>query len=328
MHPAIVAPSPVARAWACVGATIGGPAEPRAALSWSTHVRDAIECVLVPATIALLPFRVGLAAARAVARIPSLYRQYTAGFAEGAARLGFAPDPAALLRRRRLYVLLDHVDLYWSRWHSDRWITRHLAVQGDWPDDGRPFVVVFFHWGNGLCGIRHLAIRGFRASLIGRPVAEEQLKRFPIALWYARSRYAASARNGRAEVIYWGGAKARITQALAEPRRTVLGAIDVPPTETHSLTPVTLLGRPTQFTHGLVGLAREQGWRLVPMHLGLDAHARGRVLRIDPPIDPSAAPLEDTMQRLADLAGERIVADPAAWWMWAWVGKFFPDATA
>ena len=39
---------------------------------------------------------------------------------------------------------------------------------------------------------------------IGRPVAEEQLKRFPIALWYARSRYAASARNGRAEVIYWG----------------------------------------------------------------------------------------------------------------------------
>jgi lauroyl/myristoyl acyltransferase len=49
------------------------------------------------------------------------------------------------------------------------------------------------------------------------------------------------------------------------------------------------------------------------------------VLRIDPPIDPAAAPLEDTMQRLADLASERITADPAAWWLWAWVGKFFPD---
>ncbi len=297
-------------------------------MSWSTQLRDAIECVLVPATVALLPFRAGLALARALARIPSLYRRHAEGFAEGAARLGFAPDPQALLRRRRLYVLLDHVDLFWTRWHGDRWIARHLRIEGDWPADGKPFVVVFFHWGNGLFGIRHLAIRGFRASLIGRPVAEEQLKPFPIALWYARARYAASAANGRAEVIYWGGAKARITEALRDPLRTVLGAIDVPPTETHSLTPVNLLGRPTQFTHGLVKLAREQGWRLVPMHLGLDPAARARVLRIDAPIDPAAAPLEHTMQRLADLVGERIAADPAAWWLWAWVGKFFPETEA
>jgi hypothetical protein len=294
-------------------------------LSWSTQVRDAIECVLVPATIAALPFRAGLALARLASRLPFLYREYTTGYAEGAARLGHAPDPAALLRRRRLYVLLDHVDLYWTRWHGDAWILRHLEVRGDWPRDGKPFVVVFFHWGNGLCGIRHLAISGFRASLIGRPVAEEQLAARPIARWYARGRYAASARNGRAEVIYWGGAKAKIAAALAEPDRTVLGAVDVPPSETHSLTPVTLLGRPTQFTHGLVRLAREQGWRLVPMHLGLDARARRRQLTIDAAIEPAEQSLEATMQQLADRASERIAADPAAWWMWAWVAKYFPE---
>lgn len=294
-------------------------------MSWSTHVRDALECVLVPATIALLPFRAGLAVARVVAGIPWLYRQYTAGFAEGAARFGFAPDPAALLRRRRLYVLLDHVDVYWTRWRADAWIERHLVVQGQWPADGKPFVVLFVHWGNGLFGIRHLASRGFRASFISRTIDDDALRPFPVARWYTRARIAAITRSGRAEMIYWGGAKARIVDALRDPRRTVIGAIDVPPTEIHSLSPVRLFGQPTQFTHGLVQLAREQGWRLVPMHLALDPAARTRVLRIDPPIDPAAEPLEHTMQRLADLTGERIAADPAAWWFWAWVAKFFPQ---
>lgn len=288
------------------------------------QLRDLIECVIVPAAIALLPFRWGLACARACARLP-LYGEFVVGFAEGAARLGFAPDVAALRRRRRLYVLLDHVDLYWTRWRSDRFVERSLRVVGDWPDDGRPFAVVFFHWGNGLCGIHHLRIRGFRASLIGRPVDESLHPGRPILRWYGRERYNASARSGGAPVIFWGGAKAKILEALRTPRRTVLGAIDVPPAETHSLTPVTLLGIPTQFTHGLVKLAREEGFRLVPMHLGLDADARARVLTIDAPIDPSAQPLEATMQQLADTASARITADPGAWWLWAWIGKFFPD---
>lgn len=292
-------------------------------MAFRHHLRDAVECVLLPATIALLPRRLLLPAARCVARIPWLYRQYTVGFAEGAARHGVEVDRAALLVRRRLYVLFDHVDIYRSRWRSDRAILEELAVEGEWPNDGQPFVVVFFHWGTGLLGIRHLAISGFRASLIGRPVAEDQLKPFPIARWYAHARYRAAARNGRADVIFWGGARAKIVDFLREPRHVVLGAIDVPPTETHSLTSVRLLGRPTAFTHGLVALARERGWRLVPMHLGLDPSAGRRVLWIDPPIDPSAQALEVTMQRLADLIDRRIRSDPAAWWLWAWVDQFF-----
>jgi hypothetical protein len=292
-------------------------------LSWSTQVRDAIECVLVPATIALLPFRAGLALARLASRLPFLYREYTAGFAEGAARLGYAPDPAALLRRRRLYVLLDHVDLYWNRWRDDTWLFRHLDVEGEWPRDGRPFVAVFFHWGYGLTAMRHLGSSGYSARLVGRPIAEDTLARRPWQLRYARARYAAAAQVGRGPVIFWGGARARIREALASPGSAVLGAVDVPPTETHSLTDVRLLGQPTRFTHGLVQLAMDMQVPIVVFSMGLSSDARRQVLRIDAPLDVSAASLETLMQALADRLTQRVVADPAAWSLWAWLGAFF-----
>jgi hypothetical protein len=287
------------------------------------QLRDLLECVIVPATIALLPFRWGLACARACAWLP-LYGEYIAGFAEGAARLGFAPDAAALRRRRRLYVLLDHVDLYWNRWRDDAWVLRHVRTLGHWPEGDRPFVAVFFHWGFGLSAIRHLGASGRRASLVGRPIDADALAGRPWQLRYARARYAAAAEAGRAPVIFWGGAKAKIAEALAEPRHAVLGAVDVPPTETHSLTPVTLLGKPTRFTHGLVRLARERGVPLVVFSLGLDA--TGPVLRIDPCIEPDGAPLEEVMQSLADRLAGRIADDPAAWSLWAWLDAFFPPA--
>jgi hypothetical protein len=285
------------------------------------QLRDLIECVIVPAAIALLPFRWGLACARACAWLP-LYGEYVAGFAEGAARLGYAPDPAALRRRRRLYVLLDHVDLYWNRWRDDAWFLRHVRTHGQWPVGDRPFVAVFFHWGFGLSAIRHLGASGRHASLVGRPIDPASLSHRPWQLRYARARYAAAAAAGRAPVIFWGGAKAKIAEALAQPGHVVLGAVDVPPTETHSLTPVTLLGQPTRFTHGLVRLARERAVPLVVFSLGLDA--QGPILRIDPCIEPDAAALEDVMQQLADRLAERIKDDPGAWSLWAWLDAFFP----
>lgn len=292
------------------------------ALSWSRQLRDLLECVLLPAALAVLPAPFALAAARALSRT-GVYAEYVSGFVEGAARHGRAPDAVALARRRRFYVLIDHVDLYWSWWRSERFFRRLVEVRGRWPDDGRPFVVVFFHWGNGLLGIRDLGSRGFAAHLIGRPVDEVQLRHRPLQRWYVRARYAAAAACGRADVVYWGGAKARILAALQTPRRTVLGAVDVPPTEIHSLTPVRFLGHRSAFTHGLVKLAREHGARLVPMHLGFDAALRRRTLEIDAPIDPAAQPLEATMQQLADRIGAKIDADPGAWWLWAWVDQFF-----
>ena len=75
---------------------------------------------------------------------------------------------AALLRRRRLYVLLDHVDLYWNRWRDDAWLFRRLDVEGEWPCDGMPFVAVFFHWGYGLTAMLPLdpaaTVRGWSAG--------------------------------------------------------------------------------------------------------------------------------------------------------------------
>lgn len=293
-------------------------------MAWSTHVRDAIECVLVPATIALLPFRAGLAVARVVARIPWLYRQYTAGFAEGAARLGVAPDPEALLRRRRLYVLLDHVDLYWNRFRDPAWVLRNVQIEGRWPAGEKPFVAVFYHWGYGLTAMRHLSATSHVARLVGRPIAEAQLAARPWQLRYARMRYAAAASAGAGPVIFWGGAKARIREALRTPATAVLGAVDVPPTETHSLTPVRLLGRQTSFTHGLVDLAIEAGVPVVTFRMGLSPDGRRQILRIDAPIDAGGIDRGQLMQRLAERLDALIAQDAAAWSLWAWLDAFFP----
>lgn len=283
--------------------------------------------MLIPATIARLPFRTGLAVARVLARLPGLYRGYTDGFAEGAARLGFARDRAALLRRRRLYVLMDHVDLYWNRLRDPAWVLGNIRVEGRWPQDTRPFVAIFFHWGYGLSAMRHLAASGHVARLVGRPIAEKQLAGRPWQLQYARRRYAAAAVAGRGPVIFWGGARARIREALRQPGTAVLGAVDVPPTETHSLTAVRLLGRATAFTHGLIDLAIEAGVPIVPFCMGLSADGRSQVLRIDSAIDTAAMDRERLLQHLADRLSALIIEDPAAWALWAWLEAFFP-ATA
>ncbi len=291
-------------------------------LSWRLQARDLLECVLLPAAIALMPYRLGLALARAASRLP-IYVDYVQGFAEGAARHGQAADPAALRRRRRFYVLLDHIDLYWTRWRGDRFVRDHIDVRGAWPDDGKPFVVVLYHWGNGLFALRHLALAGYTAHLVLRPTDEAQLGHRPLQIWYDRARAATAAALGGAPIIFWGGAKARIAAALDRPWHAVLGMVDVPPTETHSLTPVTLLGKPTAFTHGLVQIARARGLRLVSAHLGFDAALRQRTLEIDPPLDAAALDMAVLMQRLAERLDVKIREDPAAWWLWAWVDQFF-----
>jgi lauroyl/myristoyl acyltransferase len=251
-----------------------------------------------------------------------LYNEYLKGVAAGAAHLGFVAD-ARFLRRRRRYVLLDHVDLYWSRHRSDDWHRRHLRLVGAWPTDRRSFVAVFYHYGHGMLAMRSLSLHGYRASLVGRPITPQLLATRPHQLAYARARYAQSERNGGAPVIFWGGAKARIVDALQSPGTAVLGAVDVPPTEIHSLTDVQLLDRPTRLTHGLVKLARELGAPLVVFSVALSDAGNAHQLTIDPPIEPNHGTLESTMQLLADRLTQRIRRDPAAWSLWAWQAAFF-----
>jgi lauroyl/myristoyl acyltransferase len=176
--------------------------------------------------------------------------------------------------------------------------------------------------------MRHLGSSGYSARLVGRPIAEDALSGRPWQLRYARARYAAAAKAGRGPVIFWGGARARIREALASRGSAVLGAVDVPPTETHSLTDVNLLGQPTRFTHGLVQLAMEMQVPIVVFSMGLSADARRQLLRIDQPLDVGGQSIDALMQTLADRLTERVAGDPAAWSLWAWLGAFFGERPA
>jgi hypothetical protein len=287
------------------------------------QVRDAIECVLLPALAALLPWRLAFALLRAASYLP-LHGDVVRPAGPRAQAFGLAPDVRAFERRLRLYYLLDHTDLYLARWFGDSWWRRHLKVEGAWPEDGKPFVAVFYHSGNGLFAMRHLAWHTGAANLVGRPLDEDEARRRPIRGWYGRARYAECARSGRAPVIFWGGSKAKIESVLEHGPGGVLGAVDVPPTEIHSLTEVTFLGRPTHFTHGLIRLAQAHRVPIAVFSLGLSPDARERVLRIEPAFRSDQMSLPALMQHLADRADAGLRADPAIWYLWPWVDAFFP----
>jgi len=127
-------------------------------------------------------------------------------------------------------------------------------------------------------------------------------------------------------VIFWGGARKKIIAALSS-GQAVLGAVDVPPTETHSLSPVTLLGHPTHFTHGMVEIAANAGVPLVVYSVGLSPDARERVLEVSSPIIAAGRPMHEVMQELASHLDRHIARDPAGWYLWGWLDAFFPIGT-
>jgi hypothetical protein len=216
-----------------------------------------------------------------------------------------------LARDIRLTQLLDRADIYLARFRSDRWMRRHLDVQGDpWPEG--PFVAIFFHYGMGMWAIRHLCRNGRRAAFLSAPVERAAFGRDRLRYLVARLRLYVVARAGRMPVIHTGGSTPKARRVLQD-GNVILGGIDTPPAHTRGKAmSATLLGAPAWFPGGLLRLARETGVPMAVFTVDFDDRGKYRLVvrRIDANTD------QERLDQIIAVLDERLRTNPARWHFW------------
>lgn len=288
------------------------------------NLLDIVHGFAIPMIALLLPWRAAFAVYRQLACLP-LFSQRVAMMIEGVRRVRTLQpaEERALTRRHRLYLLLETGDVAIAGSRGPGWMQRHLRQTGAFPGaKSGPYVAIFFHYGTGLWAMRAMTAQGRPAHMILRPVDLDSVRGRPFLRRYAQWRAAVAERAGLAPVIFWGGARQKIRNAL-DRGDAVLGMIDVPPTETHSLSDVRLLGHPTRLTHGLIEIAAAARVPVVVFFAGLSDDGRERVLEVSEPFDVAGRPLPEVMQQLTDHLDQRLQRDPACWYLWGWLDAFF-----
>ena len=288
---------------------------------WRELARDAVEWLLLPAVAAVLPWRWSFRFYRRVARSNWLFRTETRSVLAGVAAWREPTDPMAWAAAYRLVHLIDRADLWLSRFRSDRWIDKHLVVEGDaWP--ARPFVGITFHYGAGLWSVRHLCRNGRRASILWLRFEPGPFRDAPLQHVSGRARIREAERVARAPVIFTGANAVAQMRAALRRGVCILGLIDVPPGRAYSGMPVEFLGSRAWLPPGLLRLARIENVPVVVYTVGLDRATGQRKLRIRQlPVSGhdgfDATSDEQRLQRVVRELEQAIVADPPAWHAWA-----------
>src|SRR5512140_1672474 len=207
------------------------------------ELRDLVELVLVPGLAALLPWSMAFALFKRLAQWQFLFRHPSRQAVAEAQKRGWVADPRAWLLDRKLTALVDHADHYLARTRSDRWMERHLEVSGQWPRADQASIVLTFHWGAGMWGLRSAARAGLRmhplvaaadgAHFAGRTVLHRYVK--------ARNRTVVQAL--KCPVI---DVSAGMRQALRvlHNKEQLLAVVDVPADQVAASQPVQVLGLP------------------------------------------------------------------------------------
>ena len=283
--------------------------------------REAIEWLLLPAVTAVLPWRWGFRFYGRVAQSDWLFRAETRSVLAGVAAWRQPADPTVWAAEYRLVHLIDRADLWLSRFRSDRWLDRHLMVEGDaWPDGA--FVGITFHYGAGLWSVRHLCRSGRRASILVLRLEPGQFKDAPLQQAYARARIREAERVAHAPVIFTGGNAVAQMRAALRRGGCVLGLIDVPPGRARSGGPVPFLGGRAWFPTGLLRLARIENVPVVVYTVGFDRATGQRKLHIcrlpaTARDAPEAANDEQCLQLVVRELERAIIADAPSWHAWA-----------
>lgn len=282
----------------------------------SCEWRALVELWFWPLAVALLPYRVGIAFARLVARRVALY--------EPAAREALAQwrtvqagaDDAEWLAAFRFAKLVDHADLFWAMTRSDAFLLRHLPPVTRDALAGGPMLVISFHYGQGLWLMRWLREQGLRPRFLSVPSVREGADSTLMFL-YGRLRIRVVERLAGIAPIFVGGARRTIRDALAS-GETVYGLVDVPvPAASASHANAGMFGRPLRFPAGMLESARGANARAAVLTGRLDARGE-RLVDLEHVGEADAL----SMATLARALERRIADDPAAWHFWNLWGAF------
>ncbi|HJU24041.1 MAG TPA: hypothetical protein VJ891_16165 [Casimicrobiaceae bacterium] len=277
----------------------------------SRRFAHAIESIVLPALVAALPWRVAWPALRMLVSRGGLFSDECERAHKVAASLGFGDDSTWRLTHG-LTRAVDYADPMLSAFRSDRWMARHLHVEGD-ALPGGACVFVGFHYGTGFWSLRHLRSAGHRVSFVSAPIGDAPSP-LRSALLHARQKQIANA--GGAPVIYVGGASDRIREQLRA-GVSVLALIDVPEPGTATRS-ASLLDRKVVFPDGILRIAAAENVPMIGFIASLDRASGARRLRFVRL--PSRPP--DALSALAALLDEAVRNDPASWHFWAQWPRF------
>lgn len=282
----------------------------RRAMSLRAASHAAFELWLLPALVALLPYRLGIALARTAARTLPLYdAPARAGLAHWLATCG-GGDAKSWLAAYRFAQLVDHADLFWTLTRSRRFLRRRLGAPAPAVVPGRPLLVLSFHFGQGMWLLHWLAAHGFPPRFVSIRLAREEAES-ALHFAYARLRMAGVARLAGVAPIYTGGARREIAATLAQ-GGCVYGLVDVPvPGAGDAPANASLLGSPVLLPAGLVESARGCNAQVLVLTARV-APDGSRLVEAEPVGEADGT----TIGGLAALLERRLREAPASWHFW------------
>lgn len=274
--------------------------------SWRAQVA---ECIVIPA-LAALPWSLAWATMLRMARRGTCFADTAARAADIAAMHGFVRNRSAWLFEHRLMRIVDQVDPVLALTRGDRWMDRHLVVEGD-PLPPPPCVAVGFHYGAGFWTLRHLRRAGHRAAFVSARVDATQAPGQPLRLAFMRRKIGWVERAGGAPIIFVGGGTGKIRAALRS-GISILGMVDVPLPSSTNVVEWPFLDGVGRFSDGLVRLAAAEGVPIVGYLPMLDPVTGDRRLILK----RVATDGEDPMRSLVAMLDRAVRDDPPAWHLW------------
>ena len=290
---------------------------------WRPHLRETLELELLPGLAAVLPWAWCFwVFQRLSARCRWLYRDTCeCALREAQVRGWVSPDQAPLwLAQRRLVTLIDHADLYLAATRSNRWMQRHLQVQGQWPVAGQAGILATFHWGAGMWGLRHAQQAGLTPHALVAPLNGAHFAGHPVLHRYIQARTAYVAKALGCATLDVSNSLRPAVRALRN-NEQVLAAIDVPSDQVAASVPVQIAGMAARVPKALLRLAVEQKVPVTVYLTGINMDTGQRTLRIVPL--PVLEDLDALVEAVFIHLTEALHQDSVAWHFWSEAPRFF-----
>jgi hypothetical protein len=282
---------------------------------------DALMLFVVPCFVALLPWRIGFALLKRLARSERLYRLSVEPAWNAARAHCPGADEREWKHRFRLLRLVDHVDVYLTLLRGVRWRKRQVVETGEWPAQG-PCVFLTCHWGAGGWIWPRLRELGFDAHFVARRASGRALGMTRLSHRFGIFRAWALRRSGSAAPIFTGASASEVTQALRS-GCSIVGMLDLPARSEQQAMTVPLLGRSAHLPTGMARIAVSANVPIALISCGLDPNSGQRDIRVE--TLTSGLTLEQVMQRYAAHLDMRLREIPAYWQIWREAPGLFID---